>query len=119
MSGEPAFFEIGVENTERAKTFYAALFGWQLQPGPSGEGFMIDTGGIPGGMHGGDKAATPYLFFRVDDMEAAISRVAELGGQVEEMNVEGDADSVAKHGRFKLCSDDQGSPFGLHQPPAR
>jgi predicted enzyme related to lactoylglutathione lyase len=68
-------------------------------------------------MHGGDKGASPYVFFRVNDLEAALTRVRELGGQVEEMDVEGDADSQARFGRFKLCRDDQGSSFGLHQPP--
>lgn len=28
-----------------------------------------------------------------------------------------DAESVARFGRFTLCHDDQGSAFGLHQPP--
>jgi uncharacterized protein len=43
--------------------------------------------------------------------------VRQLGGTVEGMDVEGDEASVARWGRFKLCRDDQGSPFGLHQPP--
>ena len=34
------------------------------------------------------------------------------------MDVSGDEDPQAKSGRFKLCRDDQGSPFGLHQRPA-
>ena len=25
---------------------------------------------------------------------------------------------MKRFGRFKFCKDDQGSPFGLHQPPA-
>jgi predicted enzyme related to lactoylglutathione lyase len=53
----------------------------------------------------------------VDDIEVALERVRELGGEVEEMDVEGGEDSIARFGRFKLCRDDQGSPFGLHQPP--
>jgi uncharacterized protein len=32
----------------------------------------------------------------------------DVGGEDEE--------SDARFGRFKLCRDDQGSPFGLHQP---
>jgi uncharacterized protein len=68
-------------------------------------------------MHGGHKDATPYLFFAVDDMDAAVERVRELGGTIEEMDVEGDADAQARFGRFKLCRDDQGSYFGLHQAP--
>jgi len=52
-------------------------------------------------------------------MDAALERVRELGGTVEEADVGDDEASVARFGRFKLCRDDQGSPFGLHQPPAR
>ena len=50
-------------------------------------------------------------------MHRALARVRELGGEVEEIGVEGDEASIATFGRFKLCRDDQGSPFGLHQPP--
>ena len=118
MSGELSFFELGVEDTEKGRTFYEGLFGWTFAPGPTGSGFTIATPSVSGGMHGGDSGATPYVFFEVDEMEAALGRVRELGGQVEDIDVEGDEDSVAKFGRFKLCRDDQGSPFGLHQPPA-
>jgi hypothetical protein len=45
--------------------------------------------------------------------------VRERGGTVEDMDVEGDEESQARHGRFKLCRDDQGSAFGLHQPPGQ
>jgi predicted enzyme related to lactoylglutathione lyase len=118
MTGEPSFFELGVADADRARAFYTGLFGWQMDPGPSGKGYVIGTGGLPGGIHPGDPEAAPYLFFRVDDIDAAAARVRELGGRVEKLDVEGDADSVARFGRFELCRDDQGSPFGLHQPPA-
>lgn len=117
MSGKLAFVEIGVEDVERGRIFYQGLFGWQFEPGPSGQGFVITMPDVGGGMHGGDPGAAPYLFFRVDDIDAAIVRVQELGGTVEDVDVEGDEDSTAQFGRFKLCRDDQGSPFGLHQPP--
>ena len=80
MAGEVAFFELGVEDVERGRAFYEGLFGWRFERGPSGEGWTVAAGNVPGGMHGGDKGATPYLFFRVDDMEAAQERVRELGG---------------------------------------
>jgi predicted enzyme related to lactoylglutathione lyase len=117
MAGEVAFFELGVEDVERGRAFYEGLFGWRFEQGPSGQGFTIATPNLPGGMHGGDKAAAPYLFFQVEDMEVALRRVRELGGVVEEMDVEGDEESTAQFGRFKLCRDNQGSPFGLHQRP--
>ena len=63
------------------------------------------------------KPTAPLLFFAVDDIERASERVRELGGEVDGADVEGDEGSIAKFGRFKLCRDDQGSPFGIHQPP--
>ncbi len=51
-------------------------------------------------------------------MYNAIDRVRELGGEVDDVNVEGDEESIARFGRFKLCRDDQGSGFGLHEPPS-
>ena len=116
MSGEPVFFEIGVEDPRRGRAFYGALFDWEFAPGPSREGFTIGTPGIPGGLHGGDPGAVPYIFFRVDDMDAALDRVRELGGSVDDADLGGE-DGAAEYGRFKLCKDDQGSAFGLHQPP--
>jgi predicted enzyme related to lactoylglutathione lyase len=117
MTGELAFFEIGVGDTDRGRAFYERLFGWRFDTGPSGSGFLITAPNMKGGMHGGDAGAVPYLFFAVDDMDVALARVRELGGQVDETDLEGDAAAAARFGRFKLCRDDQGSPFGLHQRP--
>jgi len=118
MMGELKFFEIGVADTECARAFYGSLFGWRFEPVPSGDGFEITTPNVRGGMHGGDAGAVPYVFFEVEDMEAALGRVRELAGEIEETDVEGDDENVARFGRFKLCRDDQGSHFGLHEPPA-
>ena len=117
MAGELAFFELGVGDAEKGRAFYEGLFGWGFVAGPSGEGWVIATPNVPGGMHPGDAGASPYVFFAVDDIDAAVARVQELGGAVEDMDVEGDASSQAKFGRFRICRDDQGSPFGLHQRP--
>ena len=112
------FIELGVEDADRGRAFYEALFGWRFEPGPSDNGFMIHTPEGRAGIHGGDAAASPYVFFAVDDIAAASERVRELGGVVEDVDVEGDEESQQRHGRFRLCRDDQGSAFGLHQPPA-
>lgn len=117
MVGEVAFFELGVDDADRGRAFYEGLFGWTFESGPSGDGFMISAPNMSGGMHGGDAGAAPYVFFAVDDMDAALDRVRELGGTVDDMDVEGDQDTTTTFGRFKLCRDDQGSPFGLHERP--
>lgn len=121
MTGEPAFFEIGVQDPEKGRAFYGALFGWTFDAGPSGHGYVLGTPGLSGGMHGGDAGASPYLFFRVNDLDAALERVRDLGGMVEAPIEDGDetqrASAEARYGRFRLCRDDQGSAFGLHEPP--
>jgi uncharacterized protein len=117
VAGELAFFEIGVADADKGRAFYQALLGWSFEPGPQG-GFEIRTPNVAGGMHGDDPGAFPYVFFQVDDMDAALSFVRELGDEVDATDVEGDQDSIARFGRFQLCKDDQGSRFGLHQPPA-
>lgn len=117
MSGELAFVEFGVEDVERGRVFYESLFGWKFENGPSGQGFAVSLPNVSGGMHGSDRGAAPYTFFRVDDIDAAAAKVEELGGSVDDIDVEGDDESRARFGRFRLCKDDQGSPFGLHQPP--
>lgn len=117
MSGEVAFIELGVDDPDRARAFYENLFDWTFERDPSDGGHTISARNMRGGIHGGDPGGGPYVFFRVDDMASALDRVRELGGVVEAADVEGDAESVARFGRFKLCRDDQGSPFGLHEPP--
>jgi predicted enzyme related to lactoylglutathione lyase len=90
MTGELTFFEIGVVDAAPARAFYGGLFGWWIEPGPSAGGYRISTPTISGGMHGGDET---------------------LESRTDEPREE-------SFGRFALCRYDQGSPFGLHQPPA-
>ena len=115
MHGELSFFELGVENPDRARAFYGSLFGWEFVD--EGAGATIETPNVPGGLHGGDPQASPYLFFRVGDLDAAVARVRELGGEVADDLGGSDPDTAARFGRFVLCRDDQGSAFGLHEPP--
>ena len=117
MTGQVSFIEFGGRDAMTARTFYGKLFGWSFEPGPGGEGYAIDGAGVPAGVHGGDEGAPPYVFFRVDDLEAAVATVERLGGTVEVMPGGDDEATVATFGEFRLCRDDQGSPFGLHRPP--
>jgi predicted enzyme related to lactoylglutathione lyase len=118
MTGELGFFELGVDDADRGRAFYEGLFGWRFEPVASGTGYRIETPTVSGGLHGGEPGAPPYMFFDVEDIDAAIERVRTLGGEVVDMDVSGSDESIALFGRFKLCRDDQGSTFGLHQPPA-
>ncbi|WP_052850757.1 VOC family protein [Streptomyces avicenniae] len=117
MPGEVAFVELGVADVTLARTFYAGLFGWSFAPGPAQDGVMISGLGVPGGLHGGDQGARPVVFFLVENMDAALTKVQTLGGSVDSTALDGDPGTQARFGRFVLCRDDQGSRFGLHQPP--
>jgi predicted enzyme related to lactoylglutathione lyase len=119
MTSQVSFIEFGGRDAMTARTFYGKLFGWSFEAGPGGEGYAIDGVGVPAGVHGGDEGASPYVFFRVDDLEAAVASVERLGGTVEVMPGGDDEATVATFGEFRLCRDDQGSPFGLHRPPQR
>jgi predicted enzyme related to lactoylglutathione lyase len=116
MAGEMSFFSIGVGDAARGAAFYGELLGWGFEEVRGG--LVIQGGGVAGGIHGGDPGASPYVFFRVDDLDAALARLEELGGAREPAGEDhGDGDQEARFGRFALCRDDQGSAFGLHEPP--
>ena len=110
MSGEPSHFELGVPDPERARRFYGEVLGWTFRV-LGGGGAWIDTGGVVGGLHGDDDERTIELYFRVDDLDAAVERVRALGGEADDL---GEPDAT---GRYVRARDDQGVRFGLHEPP--
>ena len=75
MTGEVSFIEFGATDAMTARSFYGKLFGWTFEGGPGGEGYAIEGVGVPAGVHGGDTGASPYVFFRVDDLDAAVDAV--------------------------------------------
>jgi uncharacterized protein len=108
MPGKPSHFELGVPDTDRAQEFFGELLGWSFER--TGKGARIATSGIPGGLHPEDRASI-QVFFTVEDLDEAARRVVELGGQVGPGSEEG------PDGRWLYaCWDDQGVPFGLHEP---
>jgi uncharacterized protein len=113
MSGEPAFFEIGVPDAKRAKAFYGQLLEWTFHPMGEGDQAWVETPTIRGGLHDEDQECRIDIFFAVADIDAAVNTVRELGGHADEPRPE-----EPGFGRFAFCRDDQGVRFGLHQPPA-
>jgi uncharacterized protein len=108
MAGEPSHFELGAPDARRAKAFYGELLGWSFHT-THGENAWVETGGVRGGLHDEDEPNV-VVYFRVSDIDAAVRRVRELGGEAT------DAGPGSEGGRFTSCKDDQGVPFGLHQP---
>jgi predicted enzyme related to lactoylglutathione lyase len=99
---------------DRSAAFYGALFNWrsaEARPSSHGGGHLyrhVENTSVPFGFHDEMSDASPHLYFRVADLQAAVDRVRELGGEVLE---------VEQHesGGTARCRDDQGVAFELWQ----
>ncbi len=108
MDGRVSYFEIPVEDAGRAERFYGGLFGWRFEAGNFEDYFMIPNATPVGGLDASGGEPHPRVFFGVGDIEAAVARVRELGGEAD--------DPVGiPSGHFARCRDDQGTHFTLWQ----
>jgi uncharacterized protein len=110
MTGEPTHIELGAPDAKQARLFFATLLGWTFEQFGDGHQAAIQTPTIRGGLHDGVTATTLTTYFRVDDIEEAVTKVRELGGHAEEPSP-----AEPGFGRLSTCTDNQGIPFGLHQ----
>lgn len=110
MPGEPIYFEIGVEDTERARRFFSEVLGWTYSPGAVEDGWNVTTASMAGGIHGGAPGEGVRLYFDVPDLDAAVEKARELGGEVGEIRTSGQGGS-----RYVHCRDDQGTSFALFE----
>jgi uncharacterized protein len=112
MAGRLVYFEVPADDTQRAKDFYAELFGWQFRPMQEGfEYHMLEEGIEPGGAiypsQTGEKGA--IIYFESDDVDASVEQVNELGGSAE------DKQPIPGVGWFARCEDTEGNPFSIFQ----
>jgi predicted enzyme related to lactoylglutathione lyase len=108
VPGDLVYFVISAQDAERAKAFFGGLFGWRFTPGNVPGGFNIEGPTPPGGVFGGGEASRPMPYFQVGDIEAAVAKVRELGGEAEEPQ-------EIPSGWMSQCRDDQGLEFGIWQ----
>jgi uncharacterized protein len=99
--------EFPADDPDRARCFWNGVLGVELadRSGDEGEGWQTANGAPTLGVHErgkgpGDTHSLPY--FEVDDVEAVLRRVLELGGEV-----------IHPGARWAVCRDSEGSPFGL------
>ena len=109
--GDVGYITLHVADGERARRFYEALFGWQTVPGYMPGAFHVSSVTPPSGIDPSGDDTGVRLYFRVDDIETAVARVRELGGQV--LNV-----TDYESGGNAECVDDQGLRFDLFRPRA-
>ena len=112
MAGKIVHFEIPADDTAQGQAFWGSLFGWTFEsyPGPS-EYHMTrisdELGGAVTNMEPGKRGLRVY--FDVDDINAGVAKVNELGGKA------GEPMPVPTMGWFSTCTDTQGNEFGLWQ----
>ena len=123
MSGRVVHFEIPFDDKERAKRFYADVFGWRhdempgldyvgVSTGPFGEdGMPSEPGYIGGGMtsRGGTNTGT-VVTIHSDDIDADLEKVASHGGEVLEGRT-----PIADMGYAAYFRDSEGNVVGLWQ----
>lgn len=122
-----AWFEIYVQDMERAKAFYEAVFAVKLEkmPPPTAEmdmemwsfpcaketaastygacGMLVKMAGAPSGLGG------TIVYFGCQDCAVEAARAAEMGGRIYKEKT-----SIGEHGFFALVHDTEGNMIGLY-----
>jgi uncharacterized protein len=124
MTGRVVHFEVPFEDGDRARSFYKEAFGWNISQmpemsytvvssGPTSEqGMPSEPGYINGGMFQKDSygVTTPVITIDVDNIDAALERVAELGGSTVVPK-----EAIGDMGWAAYFKDSEGNVMGLWQ----
>jgi predicted enzyme related to lactoylglutathione lyase len=120
-----AWFEIYVNDIERAKTFYETVFQVKLQPlvsgpggGPAGMqmwsfpmemgqwgagGAIVKMDGMKAGVGG------TLIYFACEDVAVEAARIVPAGGKLERQKM-----SIGQYGFIAIGYDTEGNMIGLH-----
>ena len=120
MGGNPVrWFEIYVQDMERAQRFYESVFNVKLERLHTGDleiwafpqvrdqmgtsGALVKVAGVPSGGN------STLVYFACDDCAVEAARVAEAGGKLHREKI-----SIGEYGFVALAFDTDGNMFGLH-----
>jgi len=117
------WFEIYVNDMDRAKKFYSkvlnleivdappmdgmdnmqmSFFPW-VENTPNASGALVKMEGVCAGMGG------TMIYFQCEDCSVEESRVEAAGGKIHQSKM-----SLGEHGFCSICIDSEGNMFGLH-----
>lgn len=105
-----ALVVVSANNLAASSTFYAKLFGWQVEPFSAELAGVVAPGGPTGALRSNVPAGFPGMvpYIGVPDVDALLKRVVAAGGTVE--RAPWDLPGVGKLARFK---DPSGTVYGL------
>lgn len=119
--GEFIWYELMTPDPDRAKAFYDALVGWDIEPQPAGEMdyrmIRRDDGGNAGGVlritpdmasHGARPTWLGYV--NVQDVDESLASIERAGGRTLMTH------DIAGVGRIAMVTDPQGAPFYVMKP---
>jgi RNA polymerase sigma-70 factor (ECF subfamily) len=109
--GDVSYLTMVVPDIDAARTFYGAVFGWTFNVRRAGGAQVSGVApqiGMTTQTQAGPTAPGVILCYRVDDIAAAVERVTEADGRSGALE-------RRPYGLESLCTDDQGTPFYLHQ----
>jgi predicted enzyme related to lactoylglutathione lyase len=113
MGGRLVHFELPANDPARARSFWTGLFGWRFDDDafPGTSYWLTRTGEDQGGaIYPTDGPVRgPIVYFDCEDIEAALARVGEHGGET------GEKQPIPHVGWFAMCADTEGNTFGLFQ----
>jgi hypothetical protein len=123
MAGQVVHFEIPVDDLDRAQSFYREAFGWRMHSMPEMSYTTVTTAAVdeqglpaePGAINGGllmrqEPVTGPVVVVNVEDIDAALARVRELGGRVLRERL-----TVGDMGYSAYFTDPEGNTIGLWQ----
>lgn len=118
VPGSLTWNELGTRDTAKAGEFYTKVFGWTTESMPASPiEYTVFKNSDRG--NGGMYKITPEMgripphwlaYFAVDNCDAKVQKVTELGGSVMKP-----ADDIPGVGRFAILNDPQGAAFAIIQ----
>lgn len=122
MNNPVGWFEIYVQNVDKAKAFYEKLLATTLNPiaMPGDDGLVMlgfpanmDSYGASGAIvympNVGSAANSTLVYFSCEDCSIEESRTLDAGGIIERSKM-----SIGEHGFISLVQDPDGNLVGLH-----
>ena len=121
-----AYFDIPADNVDRAKRFYSSLLGWTIEPtkaildkaAAAASQYQDVLTGKPeegtihmGGMYKRQKDETINTFVAVDDIDAVLAKVENLGGKIVMPKW-----TINGVGLVAMIQDTEGNGFGIWKP---
>ena len=116
--GTPGWFDLMTRDPAGARTFYAALFGWDYDiSGPEFAHYAMAkldgrmAAGVGGQPPGASFPSAWNVYFIVDDLDATVARMRDAGGTVMVGPM-----PVGAQGRLAMGTDATGAAVGCWEP---